>query len=133
MRVWLSIAALAFSLDTFGHHSASIFDPTTITTVEGRVTRVSWKSPHVYVFIETTEGTETAEWRFESVGVPILVRQGWTEDSLTPGEVVIAEVYALRNSDQRYAWLQRVIKEDGTVLDTGRFGPARLADDGSER
>ena len=116
--VLLILAMLPFGFQASAHHSTGLFDGTTITTVEGTVSRVVWRSPHIYVMVDTAEG----EWRFESVPVPIMVREGWTEDALVTGERVTAEGYRLRDSGERYGWLRRVVKEDGTVLDPGETG-----------
>ncbi len=132
LRVMLSMVpvVLAFTPDASAHHSTGLFDGTTVTTVEGQVTRVAWLSPHIYVFVETTEADgEVVEWRFESVPIPIMVREGWTENSLREGDRVTAEGYRLRNSDERYGWLSRVIKEDGTILDPGSTGSPAVAPD----
>jgi len=121
-NVRLSIAAaLLFTLDASAHHSTGLFDGTTLATVEGRVTRVAWRSPHVYVFVESSENGEAAEWRFEALPVPIMVKEGWTEDSLSVGDVVTAEGYPAKGATN-YAWLHRIVKEDGTILDPGRTG-----------
>ena len=120
----LSVAAFTFlgTLDASAHHSTGLFDGTTLITVEGRVSRIAWRSPHVYVFVES-EGSNGAsvEWRFEALPVPIMVKNGWTEDSLSVGDEVAAEGYAARQAPS-YAWLHRLIKEDGTILNPGQTG-----------
>ena len=113
----------AFTPDAFAHHSTSLFDGETVTTVEGQVTRVAWLSPHIFFVVEAIEPDgEVVEWRFESVSIPIMVREGWMEDSLREGERVTVEGYRVRNSDARYGWLRRVVKEDGTILSPGLTG-----------
>ncbi|MYF70323.1 MAG: hypothetical protein F4053_10580 [Proteobacteria bacterium] len=105
------------------HHSTVLFDGATVATVEGVVSRVAWRSPHIYFFVETTaESGETVEWTLESVPIPIMVRQGWLEDSLQAGERVTVETYPLRDSNEPYGWVRRVIKVDGTILDPGVIG-----------
>lgn len=64
---------------------------------------------------------ESVEWRFEALPVPIMVKNGWTEDSLSVGDEVAAEGYAARQAPS-YAWLHRLIKEDGTILNPGQTG-----------
>ena len=114
---------LAFTSNVTAHHSTGLFDGTMVTTVEGQVTRVEWRSPHIYVFVESIDPDgQSVSWRFESVPIPIMVRQGWTKDSLSIGDRITAEGYPIRGSDQRYAWLRKVTKADGTVLDPGSIG-----------
>ena len=132
MRILGSALSGAFALglvaSATAHHSTGMFDGNTITTIQGEVTRVAWQSPHVYVFLQGSEpGGESAEWRFESLPVPIMLREGWERDSLREGEIVTVEAFRLRNSSDAYAWLRRVIKEDGTVLDPGKTGSPEVS------
>lgn len=133
LRAMLSMlpVVLVLILDASAHHSIGLFDRTTVTTVEGQVTRYAWLSPHIYVFVEATEADgEVVEWRFESRSIPIMLRVGWTENSLREGDRVTVEGYRLRNSDERYGWLDRVIKEDGTILlDSRSIGSPAVAPD----
>jgi len=125
VKVTLSIFIIAPMVATTAaaHHSTGLFDGTTIEVVKGTVTRVAWRSPHVYIFVEPSESEgESAEWRFEALPVPIMIREGWTEDSLSVGDLVTAEGYPATGAVRRYAWLHRIIKQDGTILDPGQTG-----------
>ncbi|MCY3730922.1 MAG: DUF6152 family protein [Rhodospirillaceae bacterium] len=119
--VALAIAAAPFIPQASAHHSMALFDGSRLLSVEGTVSQIIWRSPHVYVMVEADEGGEAAEWRFEALPVPIMIREGWTEDSLGVGEQVTVEGYPLRESDAKYMWLRRVVKADGTVLDPGQI------------
>ena len=121
-KVALSAALALFALSASPHHSMALFDGSTLLTVEGQVTEVIWRSPHVYVMVEASEPSgESVEWRLEALPVPIMIRQGWEEDSLIAGERVTVSGYPLRESDTRYMWLRQVVKEDGTILDPGQI------------
>ena len=122
VKVTVSAALFLLALDASPHHSMALFDGSTLLTVEGQVTEIIWRSPHVYVMVEASEPNgESAEWRFEALPVPIMIRQGWEEDSLMVGERVTVTGYPVRNSDVKYMWLRQVLKEDGTVLDPGQI------------
>ena len=122
VKVTVSAVLFLLALDASPHHSMALFDGSTLLTVEGRVTEIIWRSPHVYVMVEASEPNgESAEWRFEALPVPIMIRQGWEEDSLMVGERVTVTGYPVRNSDVKYMWLRQVLKEDGTVLDPGQI------------
>ena len=117
-----SAVLVLLALDASPHHSMALFDGSTLLTVEGTVTEIIWRSPHVYVMVEASEPNgESAEWRFEALPVPIMIRQGWEEDSLIVGERVTVTGYPVRDSDVKYMWLRQVLKEDGTVLDPGQI------------
>lgn len=124
-RFTVSILAivLALTLNVSAHHGTTFFsrDQADMVTVQGRVTRFDFRSPHSYLYVETTEASgETVTWRFESVPVPMMKRQGWTTDSLQNGDEVTVEAFPLIDKSERFAWLGKVIKSDGTILNPGR-------------
>ena len=83
------------------------------------------------IFVESSElEGESAEWRFEALPVPIMIREGWTEDSLSVGDLVTAEGYPATGAVRHYAWLRRIIKEDGTILDPGLTGSPGVEEEG---
>ena len=132
MRSWLSkilaasvtvsilvAAVLALASDAFAHHSQQYFDSETIVTVQGRLTRLDWRNPHVYIYVEVTEASgDTVDWRIETHPVRVMLAGGWTKDSLRPGEQVTIEAHPVKNAQtvQRYARLAQVTKQDGTIL-----------------
>lgn len=118
MRLWLFlVAAFAMATDAAAHHSLALFSTDSIFVVKGTVTRVDWRSPHTTIFIEAKEPTgETVEWRVETTPTSWLTSEGWTRDSLKPGDQVTAETNRYTDPSIRYAWLLRVTKADGTIL-----------------
>jgi hypothetical protein len=55
--------------------------------VEGAVTRVEWKSPHVWIYVDAIDAKgEKVNWSFELPSPVTLMRRGWTRDSLKPGD-----------------------------------------------
>src|SRR5438093_600913 len=95
-RFTLSILAVTLALvsNVSAHHSSAFFDHVNAVTVQGKVTRWQWQSPHSYLFVETKEpGGEVVEWRFEALNPPMLTRHGWTKDSFKFGDQVTVEAY----------------------------------------
>jgi tRNA(Ile2) C34 agmatinyltransferase TiaS len=69
----------------WAHHSQSEYDLRSKVEVEGTVTKVEWKSPHVWVYVDVTDDKgQKVNWSFELT----LMRRGWTRDSLKPGDAV---------------------------------------------
>ena len=69
------------------HHSQSEFDSRAKVEVEGTVTKLEWKSPHAWVYLDVTDDKgEKANWSFELPSPATLMRRGWTRDSLKPGD-----------------------------------------------
>lgn len=117
LQLTLAAAALTQGSLAGAHHSPIIFDMDTVIVIEGEVTQFDWRSPHTYLFVETTnEAGETQEWQFESDAVPILSRNGWAADTVVPGERVSVRANPDRNTERAHALLISLEKSDGSTL-----------------
>ena len=113
----LASGLLLVAVAVSAHHSPVIFDTDTVIVIEGEISRFDWRSPHTYIFVETTSGSgEVAEWQFESDATPILSRNGWSADSLFPGERVSIRANPDRNAERAHALLISLEKSDGSIL-----------------
>ena len=100
-----------------GHHSASIFDTTSVVALQGTVTRFSWTNPHVYIYVETQDNTgELVEWEIETDATPILTRSGWTSDSLLPGDLITVRAHPDKRTEANHALLVSIAKSTGETL-----------------
>ena len=80
---------LTLPISVSSHHSGSEFDRETVTELEGTITRVSWRNPHVLLDIETTDKNgEPSIWTMEAVAVSAQRRQGVEEDLIQEGQQV---------------------------------------------
>jgi hypothetical protein len=95
------------------HHSRSGFDSNTISKYEGTVSKVEWRNPHVYITVDLASG---GNWLFETDAIPILLRSGWSSNSITVGETVIVHGNPGKNDQERRALLTSITKDDGSVL-----------------
>ena len=90
-RLSLLVVVLCLALvhDAWAHHSQSEYDLRAKVDVEGAVTKVEWRSPHVWVYVDVTNRTgEKENWSFELPSPVTLMRRGWTRDSLKAGDRV---------------------------------------------
>ncbi len=126
--VYAVMTLVTLASDAFAHHSTAYFLKEKMTKVQGRVTRVEWRSPHTTIFIEAKDAAgQLVQWRIETNYTALLVREGWSKDSLKPGDQVTADVYPVADPNTRYAWLLIATKADGTVLRTGQSSLSRQA------
>jgi len=80
------------------HHSQSEYDLRSKIEVAGTVTRVEWKSPHAWIYVDVTgDNGEKVNWSFELPSPVTLMRRGWTRDSLKPGERIKVSGAPARN------------------------------------
>lgn len=100
------------------HHSFAMFDLTKEVTVQGVVKQFTWANPHVWLDIVVNGGNSQAQtWGLESLAVGLLYRQGWTADSLKPGDKVTVVVHPMRDGTFG-GQLMRVTLADGHVLNS---------------
>ena len=94
MRTLILFSALTVTwlatTTVYAHHSyAAEFDRNSETTVEGVVTEVWFPNPHVRYYVSVTgdDGNETI-WDTRGLSPVKLVRQGWTKDTIKPGDTI---------------------------------------------
>jgi hypothetical protein len=83
MRV--AVLAIFFGLSAWGHHSTAPYDMTKEVAVSGTVARFYWANPHGYIFLDSEAGER---WTLEIESPNLLRHQGWTKDSLKPGDKI---------------------------------------------
>jgi len=80
------------------HHSQSEYDLRSKVEVSGTVTKVEWKSPHAWIYVDATgDKGEKVNWSFELPSPVTLMRRGWTRDSLKPGDRIKVSGAPARN------------------------------------
>jgi Family of unknown function (DUF6152) len=81
------------------HHSeAAQFDTTKPIKVRGTVKKVEWMNPHIwfYVDVKDDKGNVTT-WGFAGLPPGMLVRKGFTKDSLKIGETVSVQGFRAKD------------------------------------
>jgi hypothetical protein len=122
LRVTLFAILLGLTLPgtpTYAHHSVSAeFDLSKRITLQGRVTKIEWMNPHVYVYVDVKADGKTANWACETAGPNTLARQGWSRMSLKIGDRVTVVGYRAR--DGAYvASAREVVLADGRKVFVG--------------
>jgi hypothetical protein len=80
------------------HHSVSAeFDLSKRITLQGRITKIEWMNPHVYLYVDVNADGKKANWACETAGPNTLARQGWSRLSLKIGDQVTVLGYQARD------------------------------------
>jgi len=93
IAVFLLSAASAWA-----HHSfAAEFDASAPVVLEGKVTKVEWMNPHVYICVDVADNQgRVTNWTVESVAPNYLMRLGWTRKTLRVGDMVVIRAFAAK-------------------------------------
>jgi len=113
----LTVAGLAAFAPARGHHSFTAeFTAEETATLEGVVTEVWFRNPHVrYLFTVTDADGNEETWDARGSPVVWLARKGWTKDSIKVGDRV--SFYGFLGKDgRRLLSIMTVTLEDGTEL-----------------
>jgi len=81
------------------HHSfAAQFDAEKPIELTGTVTKVEWRNPHAWFYIDV-EGDDgnVANWGMELASPNLLMRKGWSRSSMKVGDAVTVEGFLARD------------------------------------
>jgi hypothetical protein len=121
--VALVLGSFGLSGAALAHHSFSAeFTRDLPISVTGTVSRVEWMNPHArfYVDVKGDDG-KMVTWNFELTTPNILMRRGWTRNSLKVGDKVTVKGWRARN-DPHIANANSVVLASGRELFTGSAG-----------
>ena len=116
-------AASLTAAPAWGHHSDAGMDMNSTVALEGTVTELRFRNPHVYVVVETTDASgEPVEWSLETSGANNLTRRGWTRDTLKAGDRVAFRAHPALDG-RPYGKLNSIDMEGGLRLATVANAP----------
>ena len=89
---------LEFTGPASAHHGVSGYDMDKVVTLTGTVTSFDWSNPHCLLHIDVKDSSgEHKDWIIELAAPTIMRRNGWSKDSMKPGDSVVAETHPARN------------------------------------
>lgn len=85
-----SFGVILSTVSLLGHHSAApAYDTANKITLHGRVTKVEWKNPHVFYYLDVADASgNVTNWAVEASTPNQLYRNGWRKDDLKLGDAV---------------------------------------------
>ena len=103
-------------------HSYAMFDGRKTATVSGTVAKLEWRNPHVFLWLYVPKpGGGHGLYAFENGSTGVLLRLGWTAQSLVPGEKVTVEYWPLKDG-RPGGHFYKATRASGEVLE-GAGGP----------
>jgi hypothetical protein len=117
--IWIVLWLTLQEAPVYAHHSVSAeFDLSKRITLQGRVTKIEWMNPHVYLYVDVSEGGKTANWACETAGPNTLARQGWSQNTLRIGDHITVVGYRARDG-ANVALAREVVLADGRKVFVG--------------
>jgi hypothetical protein len=117
-------AAILAAVPARAHHAfAAEFDINQPVKLQGKVAKMEWVNPHAWIHVDVTapDGKVTS-WMVEGGSPNILLRRGFTKESLLPGTEITVEGYRAKNGEN-WANGSNITFKDGKRLFLGGSNP----------
>ena len=115
----IALFCFCFAAVAVAHHNTlAVYLMNDTMTLEGTVTRVEWRNPHIWFYIDVVDDAgNVTNWGIEFQTPPLrMARAGWTQESLQVGDVVTVEGSLPRNSELKRLLSQSTTLPDGRLL-----------------
>jgi DNA/RNA endonuclease YhcR with UshA esterase domain len=95
-RLAVFVAGLGLLLSAgpaLAHHAfAAEYDAKKPVKLTGTVTKLEWANPHTWFYVDVRDDSgNVTNWGFEMGSPNVLLRAGWTRNSMKSGDVVTVE------------------------------------------
>lgn len=123
MTLALGVEVSIFSPPLLAHHGYAAYDTQKKITLKGTVTNWLWANPHCVLGLDVTDDSgQVVHWGAETENPSTMTRQGWTMQSIKPGDQVTVTVLQVRNG-KPIGRIVEVVLPSGQKLQ-GRVNPA---------
>jgi uncharacterized protein DUF6152 len=119
----LGLVVSALSPALFAHHGYAAYETDRKITVKGTVTEWFWANPHcVLQFDATDDKGQVVHWGAETENPTTMTRQGWSKESMKPGDQVTVTMLPVKNG-KPIGRILEIALPNGQKL-AGRVNPA---------
>jgi len=114
------IGLLVLALPARAHHVASAeFDPQKQVSVQGKITKIEWNNPHVYIWLDVKNPAgKTEAWSFETTTPRALRTAGINREDFAIGQSITMRGILAKDHARKFAWLRQAAFQDGRTVTT---------------
>ena len=114
--VMVGLGLLISGVPLGAHHSTTMYNMASPSTVTGKVKKFEWTNPHAYIYLEVTGADgKVVEWEIEMMSLNHLKSYGWTRTTVQAGDVITCTGGAAKSGAP--AMLSSLIKlNDGRMI-----------------
>ena len=126
IRTVLLASLLAAALPAAAHHSfPAQYDVDKPIKLTGKVTKVEWTNPHIFIYIDVPDEATGAvvNWALEMGGPNALLRLGWKRDSLKADDLITVEGSLARDGSKLANARTILMVATGKTMLSGSSGP----------
>jgi phenylpropionate dioxygenase-like ring-hydroxylating dioxygenase large terminal subunit len=114
LALWLLTIALVPLAHVAAHHSpAMLYDLTREITVTGVVTEFQLGNPHMRIYFDVAGESGTEKWLAEGGSRTQLMRAGWSENDVAPGDKVTVRGHPSRDGS-KLVHMEYLVLPNGT-------------------
>ncbi len=116
MVLAVGIGLFLSTTPTFAHHSTTMYNMASPSTVTGVVKRFEWTNPHAYIYLEVKgDDGKPVEWAIEMMSLNHLKGYGWSKSTVKIGDTVTCTGGAAKSGAP--AMLSSLVKlDDGRMI-----------------
>ncbi len=126
IKTALLASLLAAVLPAAAHHSfPAQYDIDKPITLTGKVTKVEWTNPHIFIYIDVPDAAtgEVVNWALEMGGPNSLLRLGWKRDSLKADDLITVDGSLARDGSHLANAKTILMVATGKTMLSGSSGP----------
>src|SRR5262245_14328749 len=112
--LWLLLATVPLH----AHHSfAADYDSTRPVNLRGKVTRIEFTNPHVWLYMDVAQNGHITHYAIESSSPNSLMRIGWIKDTIPVGAEIVVQGWLAKNGSPTVK-CQTITLPDGRTFST---------------